>query len=190
MILGLDCARPSTEISTNKSFFQVCNEHEEHKMMLQSFFLPTMFIPQTRGTQNVFIGQFPLKAHHFPRKEYILFIYLEFFFVFGCPKKGTKWHKWQERYILWTNILFSKNRACEKIFFRMIQLGALGVILTMQLEPPKRLDLQVVLLFLYLSCWLSFRTFNFFHTILSKPWVFEPSSVETNRLFMIICLFS
>ena len=37
--------------------------------MLQSFFLQTMFIQKTRGTQNVFIGQFPLKAHHFPLKS-------------------------------------------------------------------------------------------------------------------------
>ena len=61
-------------------------------MMLQSSFLQTMFIQKTRGTQNVFIGEFLLKAHHFPLKSYDLVIFL-YFFVFGCPKKGTKWHK-------------------------------------------------------------------------------------------------
>ena len=63
MILGLDCARPRAENSINKSFFQVCNEHAEQKMMLQSSFLQAMFIQKTRGTQNVFIGGFEIGVY-------------------------------------------------------------------------------------------------------------------------------
>jgi hypothetical protein len=42
-----------------------------------------------------------------------------------CSKKGTKWHKWWERCFLWTNILFSKNRAREESFFCMVQIGCI-----------------------------------------------------------------
>ena len=47
-------------ISSKQSTVQAClnfpNEHEEQKLMLQSFVMQTMFIPQTRGTQNAFMG--------------------------------------------------------------------------------------------------------------------------------------
>ena len=68
-LLTIDQSKMCKENRGQGALVQVCNEHTEQKMMLQSFFLQTMFIQKTRGTQIVFIGQFPLKAHHFSLKS-------------------------------------------------------------------------------------------------------------------------
>ena len=49
MFFCLACARPGAQNLINNAVFQVCNEHEEGKLMLQSFVMQTMFMPQTRG---------------------------------------------------------------------------------------------------------------------------------------------
>ena len=106
--------------------------------MLQSFFLQTMFIQKTRGTQNVFLGQFPLKAHHFPLKSSDLFILFIVFFLFSAVrKKARNGTNGKKDTFFGLIFFFQKTEPVKNYFFACSKLGAFGVILTMQLEPPK-----------------------------------------------------
>ena len=115
-------------------------------MMLQSCFLQTMFIQKTRGTQNVFIRQFPLKAHHFPLKSYNLFIFYSFFLFSAVRKKAQNGTNGKKDIYFGLIFCFQKTVPVKTYFFAWSKLGAFGVILTMQLEPPKSMFVSVHIL--------------------------------------------
>ena len=140
MILGLDCARPCAWNSINESLFQVCDEYAEQKMMLHSFFLQTMFIQKTKGNAKCIYWPISAKSTSFST-EIIRFIYFfySFFLFLAVRKKAQNGTNGKKDTFFGLIFCFQKTEPLKNYFFACSKLGAFGVILTMQREPPRHL---------------------------------------------------
>ena len=106
--------------------------------MLQSFFLQTMFIQINKG--NAKCISWPLSATSTSfSTEIIRFLYSFYsFFLFSAVRQRARNRtNGKKDTFFGLTFCYQKTEPVKNLFFARSKLGAFGVILTMQLEPPK-----------------------------------------------------